>query len=49
MEVELLSTQGSEAACTLTVMNELSHQVIVGMPWLRKGWGGPGLQEDDVE
>ena len=31
-----LSTQMSEAPCVLTVMDELSHQVIVGMPWLRK-------------
>jgi transposase InsO family protein len=36
VEVASLSTQGSEAACTLTVMNELSHQVIIGMPWMRK-------------
>ena len=36
VEVTVLSTQGSEAPCTLTVMNELSHQIIIGMPWLRK-------------
>jgi hypothetical protein len=35
VKVKSLSTQGSEAPCTLTVMNELSHQVIAGMPWLR--------------
>jgi len=31
-----VSTQGSAAACGLTVMDELSHQVILGMPWLRR-------------
>ena len=31
-----VSTQGSGAACGLTVMDELSHQVILGMPWLRR-------------
>ena len=36
VEVTSLFTQGSEAPCTLTVMDELSHQVIVGMPWLKK-------------
>jgi transposase InsO family protein len=36
VQVASLSTQGSEASCTLTVMDELSHQVIVGMPWIRK-------------
>jgi transposase InsO family protein len=36
VQVGSLSTQGSQAPCTLTVMDELSHQVIVGMPWMRK-------------
>ena len=36
VQVACLATQGSEAPCTLTVMDELSHQVIVGMPWIRK-------------
>jgi hypothetical protein len=36
VQVDLLDTQGSSAPCTLTVMEQLSHQVILGLPWLRK-------------
>ena len=36
VQVQSLETQGSCAPCTLTIMGQLSHQVIVGLPWLRK-------------
>ena len=36
VQVKALTTQGSTAPCHLTVMEQLSHQVILGMPWLRK-------------
>ena len=36
VQVKALSMQSSCAPCTLTVMDELSHQVIVGLPWLRR-------------
>ena len=35
VQVQSLEMQGSMAPCTLTVMGQLSHQVIVGLPWLR--------------
>lgn len=34
--VSNMSVQGSSAPCTLVVMEELSHHVILGMPWLKK-------------
>ena len=36
VQVNALLTQGSTAPCTLTVMGQLSHEVILGLPWLRK-------------
>jgi transposase InsO family protein len=36
VQVNSLETQGSSAPCMLTVMEQLSHQVILGLPWLRK-------------
>ena len=36
VQVRSLEMQGSSAPCTLTVMGQLSHQVIVGLPWLRR-------------
>ncbi len=36
VQVNALYTQGSTAPCTLTVMGQLSHEVILGLPWLRK-------------
>jgi RNase H-like domain found in reverse transcriptase/Reverse transcriptase (RNA-dependent DNA polymerase)/Integrase zinc binding domain/Chromo (CHRromatin Organisation MOdifier) domain/gag-polyprotein putative aspartyl protease len=36
VQVQSLQIQGSSAPCTLTVMGQLSHQVIVGLPWLRR-------------
>ena len=35
VQVQSLETQSSMAPCVLTVMGQLSHQVIVGLPWLR--------------
>jgi transposase InsO family protein len=36
VRVKALTTQGSTAPCHLTVMERLSHEVILGLPWLRK-------------
>ena len=36
VQARSLEMQGSSAPCTLTVMGQLSHQVIVGLPWLRR-------------
>ena len=36
VQVDALQSQGSSAPCVLTVMEQLSHQVILGMPWLRR-------------
>ena len=36
VQVNSLLTQGSTAPCTLTVMGQLSHEVILGLPWLRR-------------
>ena len=36
VQVNSLLSQGSSAPCVLTVMDQLSHQVILGLPWLRK-------------
>ena len=36
VRVQSMELQGSSAPCTLTVMGQMSHQVIVGLPWLRK-------------
>lgn len=36
VNVKSLETQGSSAPCTLLVMDQLSHHVILGMPWLRR-------------
>src|SRR6202041_2633508 len=36
VQVNSLLSQGSSAPCVLTVMEQLSHQVILGLPWLRK-------------
>ena len=54
VQVASLEMQGSSAPCTLTVMGQLSHQVIVGLPWLRKAgvtidyehmaWNGQPIQ-----
>jgi hypothetical protein len=35
VRVQGLTTQGSTAPCTLIVMEQLTHHVILGMPWLR--------------
>lgn len=34
--VKSMSAQGSSAPCTLIAMERLSHQVILGMPWLKR-------------
>jgi hypothetical protein len=36
VQAKSLEMQGSSSPCTLTVMGQLSHQVIVGLPWLRR-------------
>ncbi len=36
VQVNALVSQGSSAPCVLTVMEQLSHQVILGLPWLRR-------------
>jgi predicted aspartyl protease len=36
VRVKALTTQGSTAPCHLTVMERLSHEVILGLPWLRR-------------
>ena len=36
VRVRRLQVQNSEAPCTLTVMDQMSHEVILGLPWLRK-------------
>jgi hypothetical protein len=38
-----LTTQGSTAPCTLIVMEQLTHHVILGMPWLRAAGVSLGL------
>ena len=38
VSVTSLTVQGSKAPCTLTVMDHLSHEIIIGLPWLRKAW-----------
>ena len=44
--VRSVETQGSSAPCTLVVMDQLSHQVILGMPWLKRA--GVTLECADV-
>jgi transposase InsO family protein len=34
--VKSMQTQGSSAPCTLVVIDQLSHHVILGLPWLRQ-------------
>ena len=34
--VKSMETQGSSAPCTLVVIDQLSHHVILGLPWLRR-------------
>ena len=34
--VKSMTTQGSSAPCTLVVMEQLAHQVILGLPWLKR-------------
>ena len=36
VQVRRLQVQDSEAPCTLTVMDRMSHEVILGLPWLRR-------------
>lgn len=36
VNVETATVNGSSAPCRLVVMDQLSHDVILGMPWLRK-------------
>ena len=44
--VKSLRAQGSSAPCTLIVMDQLSHHVILGMPWLRRAGVTLGLDKD---
>lgn len=39
-------TQGSAAPCTLTVMDPLSHDVILGIPWLKRAHVNLDFGED---
>lgn len=34
--VKVMEAQGSSAPCTLVVIDQLSHHVILGLPWLRR-------------
>jgi len=36
VSVSSVTVQGSKAPCTLTVMDHLSHKIILGLPWLRR-------------
>ena len=36
---------GSSASCVLVVMEQLSHQVILGMPWLRRAGVDLGMRD----
>jgi hypothetical protein len=58
--VKSLETQGSSAPCTLLVMDQLSHHIILGMPWLKSAgvelclgkistWNGKPLLPVDVK
>ena len=44
VSVRKMHVQDSVAPCTLTVMEEMSHAMILGLPWLRKGRGEAGLR-----
>lgn len=44
--VQQFETQGSAAPCTLTVMEPLSHNVILGIPWLKKAHVNLDFGED---
>ena len=44
--VKQFETQGSAAPCTLTVMEPLSHNVILGIPWLKKAHVNLDFGED---
>ena len=44
--VKCLQAQGSSAPCTLIVMDQLSHHVILGMPWLRRAGVTLGLDKE---
>jgi hypothetical protein len=45
VSVTSLEVQGSKAPCTLTVMDHLSHKIIIGLPWLRKAGVQLGCDE----
>ena len=44
--VKCFQAQGSSAPCTLIVMDQLSHHVILGMPWLRRAGVTLGLDKE---
>ena len=44
--VKSLQAQDSSAPCTLIVMDQLSHHVILGMPWLRRAGVTLGLDKE---
>jgi transposase InsO family protein len=44
--VKSLQAQGSSAPCTLIIMDQLSHHVILGMPWLRRAGVTLGLDKE---
>ena len=43
--VKSAEVSGSSAPCVMVVMEHLSHQVILGMPWLRRAGVNLGLRE----
>ena len=43
--VKSVEVEGSSAPCTLIAMEQLSHAVILGMPWLKRAGVDLGLRE----